>query len=217
MILGRTAGGEAGAAYARPVAPSPQPPVVAILAGGYGRRIGGQKARVELGGRPLLEWAAAAARQAVDDVWVVAKPDSEVPELAGVRVLREPARPRHPAVGLVAALRAAQGRAVVACAADMPFVRVDTLRALSAWEPGRTVVAALSGRIEPLLARYEPWAMVALEAAAEAASAPLREVVGALSPMLLEVADPLELFNVNTPQDLAQAEAIAARRPIIRT
>ncbi|HEX8977427.1 MAG TPA: molybdenum cofactor guanylyltransferase [Solirubrobacteraceae bacterium] len=191
---------------------SRQLPVAAILAGGHGHRIGGGKAQVELAGRPLLEWAAATAGQVLAEVWVVAKPDTALPDLPGVSVLREPAEARHPVVGLVAALRAAQGRPVLVCAADMPFVHVDTLRALSEWPPGETVLATRSGRIEPLLGRYEPSALGALEAAAEAASAPLREVVGALGPVLLEVADPVELFNVNTPADLARAEAIVAER-----
>jgi GTP:adenosylcobinamide-phosphate guanylyltransferase len=33
-------------------------------------------------------------------------------------------------------------------------------------------------------------------------------VVGALGPRLMEVADPLELFNVNTPADLERAAAL---------
>jgi molybdopterin-guanine dinucleotide biosynthesis protein A len=124
--------------------------------------------------------------------------------------VREPAEPSHPLVGLVTALRAAEGRAVVVCAADMPFVGLETLGALATRQPGRTLISTRSGRTQPLLGRYEPSALAALEAAGQAASAPLREVVAALDPALLEVADPIELFNVNTPEDLVRAEAILA-------
>jgi molybdopterin-guanine dinucleotide biosynthesis protein A len=193
-----------------PVGESRQPPVGVILAGGHGRRIGGQKALIELAGRPLIEWIAAAAGQALAEVWVVAKADTELPDLPGVAVVREPFEPSHPVIGLVAALRAARGRPVVVAAADMPFVGVETLRALGARQPGGTLIAAHSGRTQPLLARYEPADLPALEAAAVAARAPLRAVVAGLDPAPLEVADPLELFNVNTPDDLRRARAILA-------
>ncbi len=187
-----------------------QPPVGVILAGGHGRRIGGQKALIELAGRPLIEWIAAAAGQALAEVWVVAKPHTELPELPGVAVVREPPEPSHPAVGLVAALRAARGRPVVVAAADMPFVGVETLRALGARQPGRTLITVHGAQTQPLLARYEPAALPALEAAADAAGAPLRAVVTGLHPAWFEVADPRELFNVNTPEDLRRAQAILA-------
>jgi molybdenum cofactor guanylyltransferase len=196
-----------------PVGESGQPQVGVILAGGQGRRIGGQKALIELAGRPLIEWIAAAAGQAFDDVWVVAKADTELPALAGVAVVREPPEPSHPVVGLVTALRAARGRPVVVAAADMPFVGVQTLRALGAQQPGRTLITAHAGRIQPLLARYEPADLPALEAAAVAARAPLRAVVAGWHPAVFEVADPLELFNVNTPEDLVRARAILAGEP----
>jgi molybdopterin-guanine dinucleotide biosynthesis protein A len=187
-----------------------QPPIGALLAGGQGRRLGGQKALIELAGRPLLEWIATAALQAFSEVWVVAKAETELPDLPGVAVIREPPDPQHPLVGLVTALRAARGRAVVVAAADMPFVGVDTLLALGQQQPGRTLIAAQRGRVQPLLGRYEASDLPALDLAAAAATAPLREVVVALHPALFEIADPTELFNVNTPEDLVRAQALLA-------
>ena len=64
-----------------PVGESGQAPVGVILAGGQGRRIGGQKALIELAGRPLIQWIAAAAGQAFPEVWAVAKAGTELPEL----------------------------------------------------------------------------------------------------------------------------------------
>jgi molybdopterin-guanine dinucleotide biosynthesis protein A len=179
-----------------------QLPVGAILAGGRGRRIGGDKGLIELSGRPLVQWPLSTMQQVVRDVIVVAKPDTALPPLSGVIVWREQAEPQHPLMGLVAALRAARGRAVVACAADMPFVSAATLAGLIAVDPGgaAAVVAVEAGKdtLQPLLARYEPSALAALAAA-----------VGVDR---FEVADPVELFNVNTPEDLARAEEILVGR-----
>jgi molybdopterin-guanine dinucleotide biosynthesis protein A len=192
-----------------------QLPVGAILAGGRGRRIGGEKGLIELAGRPLVQWPLRAMQQAVRDVIVVAKPDTALPPLPAVIVWREPAEPQHPLMGIVAALRAARGRAVLVCAADIPFVSVATLRALAEADAGdaQAVAAAQPGSpvVQPLLARYEPRALAALEAAV-GSDDPLRATVAALGVARVEVADAVELFNVNTPEDLARAQKIAVER-----
>jgi molybdopterin-guanine dinucleotide biosynthesis protein A len=192
-----------------PVDEAGQLPVGAILAGGRGRRIGGEKATVELGGRPLLEWSLGTLRAVLGEVIVVTKPDTKLPALPGVIVWREPAEPQHPLMGIVAALRAARGRAVLVCAADIPFVSVATLRELAEVDAAgaAAVVAAEggSGALQPLLARYEASALPELEAAV-GEGAPLRATVEALGVARFQVEDAVELFNVNTREDLARAE-----------
>ena len=47
-----------------------------ILAGGLGRRIGGAKAVVQLGGRPLISYPLQALQAALGEVAIVAKPDT---------------------------------------------------------------------------------------------------------------------------------------------
>jgi molybdopterin-guanine dinucleotide biosynthesis protein A len=188
-------------------------PIGVILAGGAGRRIGGRKALVALRGRPLISYPLAAMRRAVQDVAVVAKPDSRLPSLpGGVAVWTEPAQPRHPLVGIVHALRCAEGRAVLVCAADMPFVGAATLAALARADAGDAlaVVATSGGGLQPQLGRYEPGALDLL-AAVEAGVA-LREAVGALHPALVEL-DESVTFNVNTPADLARAEQLLRNGP----
>ena len=65
---------------------------VAILAGGRGSRIGGDKALVQLGGRPLISYPLAAAKAAGLDAVVVAKRNTKLPPL-DVPVLLEPDAP----------------------------------------------------------------------------------------------------------------------------
>jgi len=190
-------------------------PVGALLAGGRGRRIGGNKGLVELAGRPLVQWPLQSLQQVLRDIIVVAKPDTALPTLRGAIPWSEPAEPQHPLMGIVAALRAARGRAVLVCAADMPFVSAATLRSLASADAGGApaVVAAESGGedMHPLLARYEAAALPALEARL-GENARLRETVQALGAARFEVADPFELFNVNTLADLARAEEMLAGR-----
>jgi molybdopterin-guanine dinucleotide biosynthesis protein A len=185
-------------------------PIGVLLAGGRGSRLGGAKALAPLGGKPLICHALAALRAAVGEVAIVAKPDTALPGIAGVAVWREPAEPRHPLVGIVHALARAAGRPVLVCAADMPFVSVAVLSALAAADPAGApaVVATSADRgLQPLLGCYQPEAGELLAAAAAEGTASVRRVVSGLRPRLVEVTDPQVLFNVNSAEDLAVAEA----------
>jgi molybdenum cofactor guanylyltransferase len=198
-----------------------------VLAGGLGSRLGGNKAAVELGGRPLISYPLAAIAAAGLDAVVCIKPGEPPPLSRGsfcthtvkkeprleARVLEEPMEPRHPLCGVVAALRL--GRPVVAVACDLPFVAPGLIELLAAAaEP--FVVPTLEGRPQPLLARYEPSLLPRLEAAL-GREEPLTRTVEALGPRLLgehELArfgDPRRLlFNVNDSDDLSEAEALLA-------
>jgi molybdenum cofactor guanylyltransferase len=181
----------------------------AVLAGGRGSRLGGGKALVELGGRPLIEHPLEALAAAGLDTVVVAKPGEEL--RGGISLLAEPLEPRHPLCGIVTALRL--GRPVVAIACDLPFVAPELIELLAA-APEPLVVPTLEGRPQPLLARYGPSLLPRLEAAL-AREEPLARTVEALAPRFLseeEVArfgDPQRLlFNVNDREDLRRAEAL---------
>jgi molybdopterin-guanine dinucleotide biosynthesis protein A len=181
-------------------------PLGVLLAGGAARRMGGDKLRAPLLGRPLALWALDALRDVCAEVVVAAKAGTALPALpAGVLRLDEPDDPRHPLAGVVAALRhAGPDRAVVALAADLPLVPAPLLRALLA-TPAEHAVAVAGERVQPLCARLGPAALGPLEAALTAGEPATRAVL-ALQPSLVE-ADAAWLLNVNSPADLAAAEA----------
>jgi molybdopterin-guanine dinucleotide biosynthesis protein A len=186
--------------------------IVAVMAGGLGRRLGGAKPSAVLAGRPLICHPLAAAAEAGLEVIVVAKPSTVLPPL-DVRVAHEPEQPRHPLCGLVAALRLAAARArppaVVAVACDMPFVTGPLLRWLAGLDGA--AMAHVGGRDQPLLGRW-PVGGLPLVAQALAEGRPLRAGLAALEPTILEegelsrFGDPVRLcFNVNDPADLRTA------------
>ena len=179
-----------------------------------GRRIGGDKAIVELEGRPLLLYPLAVLRAVFDEVAVVAKRATVLPPVdAGVAIWLEADEPRHPLAGVVQALRCARGRPVVVVAGDMPFVTRGLVAALarerSRGARGRGA-ATRAGRLQPLCARYDPRALSAL--AACDFSAPVRDVVAALGPRIVEWPDDEPFFNVNHPEDILQAAALLSGR-----
>lgn len=185
-------------------------PIGVLLAGGLGRRLGGAKANAELRGRPLVCYPAQALREVLDEVVIIAKADTVLPAIPGVAVWIEPAEPRHPIAGIVHALGLADGRAVLVCAADMPFVTPGLVSRIALTDPAGApaVVPVCGGELQPLLALYLPSAAAAFAAVgALGAGRPLRRDVDAIGPRLLEVEDHRAFFNVNTPADLRSAEA----------
>ena len=176
--------------------------------------MGRPKALVELAGRPLIAHALAAVEEASLEPIVVAKPQSALPSLS-CRVVREPAEPVHPLRGVVSALDESDGRPVVALACDMPLVPALLLEWIAGLDAAAAVVEA-AGRVQPLLARYEPTVARAL-AVAVAGGSPAHEAVSELDPRVIaddELArfgDPeLICLNVNTPADLERAAAVLA-------
>jgi molybdenum cofactor guanylyltransferase len=187
-------------------------PIGVVLAGGLGARMGGGKATVELNGRPLISYPCEALLQAVGEVVILAKADTELPSLPGVTVWVEPEMPRHPLIGVMHAIGMAEGRPVVVCALDLPFVTPELLRRLAAADPGSApaVIAAAAGQTQPLLGCYRPQTIDLIRQADLPADAPVQQAIGAIGARLLEV-DPLCLFNVNAPDDLLQAAAMLDR------
>ena len=184
-----------------------------VLAGGAGRRLGGDKAVVSLNGRALLEYPLHAVRRAVGEVAVVVKEATVLPALAPeVGVWLEDDEPRHPLTGIVRALRNAEGRSVLVVAGDMPLVTADVLAALIRAPLGGApaLVPSAGGRLQPLCARYEPAALAALQDFAH--DVPVREAVLALGPAILEWPDEQAFFNVNAPEDLLQAASLLNAR-----
>jgi molybdopterin-guanine dinucleotide biosynthesis protein A len=181
-------------------------PIGAILAGGIGRRIGGSKATVHLRGRPLICYPLEAVQQVLQDVVIVAKPSTELPSLPGVTVWLEAEVPSHPLIGIVHALSLAEGRPVLVCASDLPFVTPAAIERLAGADPqgAPAVIATAAGQVQPLLGCYQP---ATLERVSVGAERPMREVVAELGARTLEV-DPHVLFNVNYPEDLLQAAAL---------
>jgi molybdopterin-guanine dinucleotide biosynthesis protein A len=160
-----------------------------------------------IGGRPLAAYPAAALGAVCERVAVVCKRDTSLPDLPGTERWEEPDEPRHPLTGIVHALVTAGGPVLV-CAADMPFVTADACRTLmQAAGASQAVVAAADGVLQPTFGLYAPAALeVLLEAPADA---PLTRTVEALDPV--RVALPAALVrSVNTPEDLAEAEALLA-------
>jgi molybdopterin-guanine dinucleotide biosynthesis protein A len=121
-----------------------------ILAGGAGRRMGSDKALVELRGRPLASWVADAARQVTQTVVAVGRPG----HLGDLACHSDAIAGRlGPLSGLVTGLELARSSRVLLVAVDQPLVRVETLLRLLD-EPGQAVVPLDGGTRQVTCAVY---------------------------------------------------------------
>lgn len=140
-------------------------------------------------------------REVCAEVAVVCKRDTALPRLPdGVERWDEPDEPRHPLTGITYALERAQSDVLV-CAADMPFVTPETLRALTEPTAADAVCATNAGTLTPVLALYRLSALPHLHQAGEGVA--LRETITRLNPATVELS---EATSINTPEDLRAAE-----------
>jgi len=186
----------------------PAAPVVAVLAGGKGERIGGNKPTVELNGRPLISYPLQAARDAGLETVVIAKPDVRLPPLDETVVFDLDPR-RHPLAGVVTALQ--RHDRVIALACDMPFVAPALLRWI-AEQTSETVVTRPGTFMQPFPALYTRRHLRNLQIAL-ASERSLQETLDRLRPQVVgdqalrAFGSQVRLFfSVNTPGDLATAE-----------
>jgi molybdopterin-guanine dinucleotide biosynthesis protein A len=183
------------------------PPLGVVLGGGSGKRIGGDKCTVELAGQPLVLYPIHALRRVCEQVVVVAKQDTVLPQLAGeAEVWVEPDEPRHPLAGVVHALRMASARKILVLACDMPLVPEELLRALLKASTDMGAITCCREIAEPLCAVYTRQALQGLEQFEPGQRA--TDIVEALGVAHVEWDDADAVLSVNAPEDLIRAQAL---------
>jgi len=189
---------------------------IAIQAGGESRRMGRNKALLPLAGRSLIEHLLARLEGLGDEILITTNRPQDYSFL-GLRLVSDLVPGIGALSGLHAALAAAHGRSVLVLACDMPFISRPLLEHLVGLAPQADVVIPLHGdKYEPLHAVYNPRnCLPALENALAAGAKRLISFFPQVKVLPVEESelsrlDPygLSFFNINTPEDLAQAERI---------
>ncbi|MDE2383690.1 MAG: molybdenum cofactor guanylyltransferase [Alphaproteobacteria bacterium] len=188
----------------------------AIIAGGQSRRMGGQeKALLDFGGEPLLQRIISVLRPQVDGLIINANGEAARFEGFGVEVVADsPGAEATPLAGLAAVLAHAQAQgfgAVVTVPSDTPLLPPDLVARLG----GGGARIARSGGQDHFLTGYWPVQLATAldDAMARQAMVRMKDWVkqcGAQSVTWANLPhDPF--FNINTPEDLAAARAIAGK------
>ena len=125
-----------------------------VLAGGAARRMGTDKALVEVAGRPMLDWVVDAVGAVADEVVVSGEPRPHWAE--HLRFVEDKGEPRRgPLAGIVAVMdHLDPGALLLVVGVDQPWVRPATLRAIAARFTELPVVPVPDGVRQTTCAAY---------------------------------------------------------------
>jgi molybdopterin-guanine dinucleotide biosynthesis protein A len=188
-----------------------------IQAGGKSTRMGGKpKGLLELGGRRIIERVLDAVAPAVADVLIV----TNTPELygfLGVPMVAD-VYPDHGSLGgIFSGLAAASGDAAFTVACDMPFLHREVARLIvSRAAEGDVVIPRVGPQLQTMHAVYGKACLAPIEARLRVGRL---KIVGFFdSVRVVEIdeaavarhrAPDVVFMNVNTPDELAHARALA--------
>lgn len=183
-----------------------------VLAGGESRRMGGDKALLELDGVTLVERAVRRLAAVCSRVVLADGGRETLPGTASV----EDGPGKGPAAGILGAANAHPSASLLVLACDLPRVPIGLLSQLASPAGSDWSVPRWQGRLEPLCALYRPAAVDALRRQVERGVLALHRLAEFDIPddegpeiSFLEGAalrrhgDPAVMFtNLNRPQDL---------------
>lgn len=194
-----------------------------LVAGGKSRRMGRDKRFLKIGGKSVFDRTLSLLMGTfVQTVVVLAEPINSL-EVRGCRVVYDVIPNAGSLGGLYTGLMVASQPRIFAVACDMPFLDPEVIRFMASFDDtADVVVAKLEGQFQPMHAMYSKRCAEFLKAMAEGYDLKiqtlyLREelrvaVVGAND--LSSIGVGLRSFqNINTPEDLALANAPISDKP----
>jgi molybdopterin-guanine dinucleotide biosynthesis protein A len=198
---------------------------VCIQAGGQSSRMGEDKALKPFLGRPLIQRVIERLSPVADELIVTTNRPEDYVFLDPRLTLHTDLKPGRGALGgLYTAIASAKNPFVAVVACDMPFASAKLIEAgsrLLVEEATDVVIARSDERYEPLHAVYRrETCLPAIEAAIDADQWKViawfpQVKVRLLTPEEIQGYDPLGLafWNVNTPEEFAEAERIILSHP----
>jgi|Deesub1362A_J573_1020465.scaffolds.fasta_scaffold03040_4 molybdopterin-guanine dinucleotide biosynthesis protein A len=194
---------------------APQPPTGVVLAGGPGRRLGGDKPLRRVAGRRLIDLALESVGRVCPRVVVSTGQVEPLAELP-VELIADRWPGQGPLAAVTTVLMDSGAEAVLVLAVDLPLVAEELLRRLAFGRDGALARAPLGPRgPEPLVAYYHRRCLPAAQRLLARGERRLRMLLKEVDTDFVsqqEVArlDPQghSFLNVNYPQDLERAAAL---------
>ena len=186
---------------------------LAIQAGGRSSRMGRDKGLVELAGRPLIEHVIERLGGLAEEV-IITTNHPQAYAAFGYRTAGDRQPGAGALAGLFTALEAAHGDPVLVAGCDMPFAsRALASHMLASIAEVQAVVPRVGGEFEPLFAVYRRSCLPAIGRALDQGQKRMISFFPEIRVRAVEEAearlidaDPFCFFNVNTPDDLAEAD-----------
>lgn len=190
------------------------PVTTVILAGGQGKRIGGDKGLQMLHGKPLISWVLEAVRQESAEILINANSaaDNRGKEAYagfGYRVIADQLPDwQGPLAGLHTALLSAKNDYVMTVPCDTPFIPADLLSRLQGGllaQSAEACVAVAGGRRQPAIALYHKNVLPKLVGYMGAGGRKVNDWLDCLRLSEVLFDNAAEFDNINTQEDLALA------------
>ncbi len=189
-----------------------------ILAGGKSRRMGSDKAFLEVGEAAMIQHVASELRKVFNEVLLAGGTQAKG-ELLGLQVLPDRIPGRGPLSGIHAALYGASNSKCLVTACDMPFVSAALASFMIGQADGYDAAVPSHGiYVQPLFAVYDRNCIEAIEQTLGASKPKVADFyprvrVNYVSEKYLRAIANIDIafFNVNTPADLEKARAMAVR------
>jgi molybdopterin-guanine dinucleotide biosynthesis protein A len=191
---------------------------IVILAGGQSRRMGSNKALLNIGGRPLIQILSDRMRRLTDRI-IISANDPDSYSFLNIPVVPDRFSGYGPLAGLHAAMLGQKSALYVLLACDLPNLPISFLRKIVMLSRGfdAAIPRTGDGRAHPLCAVYRRTCFPYIEQALERGDKKFIEIF-LNEPLSVRWISPEEgqyeendLANINTPEDLRRLEA--ASRP----
>lgn len=178
-----------------------------ILVGGKSRRMGQNKAFLEIGGQPLVRRIIQALQECFQHLILVGdQPEQFAPY--GLPIIPDIYRGSSLG-GLYTGLKSATTKQIFVTSCDIPFPNPELIRLIcSQPDSYDAVLPSTNQGLEPLFARYCRLAMPTMQAALEAGNYRITNLLEQLQVLMIEsdklyAVDPdgRALLNINTPND----------------
>ena len=195
------------------------------MAGGLGSRLDSNKPLRRVAGKPLISRVIERISGLSDEFLVVIARGASGSDYSGVipgfiRVINDERDGKSPLIGITTALRAIKSQYAIVLTCDIPFVNRRVIQLLL--ERVSNAEAAVprwkSGHLEPLQAVYrrEPMLQKSEEALASGSLSPVDAIKKLARVVYVSIEDEVKVldpdlrtfFNVNTKEDVAEAEMI---------
>ena len=180
-----------------------------VLAGGFSRRMGTDKAELKLGELTLLELQVRKLRQiGIADIMVSGcrKP------VEGTRAIEDIYPHKGPMSGIHACLKAAKTEACLVVSVDVPLFPAEWLEKLVQAYDGSVTMLCRGNEMEPLLAVYDTALASMAEELILSGDRSVRSLFAGSKVKRLEyTGDPDFLLNCNTPEDFEKAKTLYRR------
>lgn len=190
-----------------------------ILAGGFSRRMGRDKATLLVDGQTLLARTIGLLQNLGLPVTICARTGQDLTTI-GCERLNDPTPSIGPAGGLLSVMETHPDSALLVLAVDLPNLTKETLQFLLDQRETAADVTAFRNpdddRIEPLCAIFEPSCSTEIRASVERGDLSLRRILErSVRVCTVQPQDPTDLIDLDTPESMTNLKSRPAM-PTVR-